>query len=729
MGRIDRKKVVKRHNPILTAIDYESPLTVGNGFFAYTFDITGMQSLGRYYARNRNPLCTMAEWGWHTTPFGTDKFACSFGEVEMTEYDFCGRKVAYAAEKKEGNEEVYEWLRHNPHRYSLAEVGLLYDGKEIMPEDIGSVRQELDLFEGTAESEFEVGKEACSVMTACGDEDCVGFSLRSQALKGGKIKVRIRLPYPGTKICGADWEAGDRHTTELLQQKENSVLLVHRMDRDACEIRIGWEGNGVRLERAGSHEFLLSSEEEILCFSLCFRNRRNNPSVYGKRSQDALLLSEELTVEEICMESRRRWGQFWQKGGMVDLEGTTDVRGMELERRIILSLYLTGLQCTGYMPPQETGLTCNSWYGKSHLEMHLWHAAYLPLWHRGELLERSIPWYTDILDKAKENAARNGYAGARWPKMVSCDGMESPSVIATLLIWQQPHILYMLELLYQEKKEQDENEAEAFLERMFGLVKETADFMADFAVENRENGEYDLLPPIIPAQERHAPQDTVNPAFEVEYWRFGLSIAVNWAKRKKEPHENYALWEKVGSHMAKPPVSGGLYIAHQHCPDTFLHYNTDHPSMLGALGLLPGEGVDCEVMKATLDRVLECWDFDSMWGWDFAMMAMTAVRLGCPELAVDLLLMDKPKNSYVASGNNYQKTSDKLPLYLPGNGSLLLAVPLMLEGIHAAGEDTEREKGRNRGQETRQGEKGGWPGFPGDGSWKIRYEDISGFPY
>lgn len=33
MDRIDRKKVVKRHNPVLTAIDYESPLTVGNVFF------------------------------------------------------------------------------------------------------------------------------------------------------------------------------------------------------------------------------------------------------------------------------------------------------------------------------------------------------------------------------------------------------------------------------------------------------------------------------------------------------------------------------------------------------------------------------------------------------------------------------------------------------------------------------------------------------------------------
>ncbi|ODR51397.1 hypothetical protein BEI59_14215 [Eisenbergiella tayi] len=33
-----------------------------------------------------------------------------------------------------------------------------------------------------------------------------------------------------------------------------------------------------------------------------------------------------------------------------------------------------------------------------------------------------------------------------------------------------------------------------------------------------------------------------------------------------------------------------LWKARQLCPDTFLHYNTDHPSMLGAMGLLPGDG-------------------------------------------------------------------------------------------------------------------------------------------
>jgi hypothetical protein len=53
--------------------------------------------------------------------------------------------------------------------------------------------------------------------------------------------------------------------------------------------------------------------------------------------------------------------------------------------------------------------------------------------------------------------------------------------------------------------------------------------------------------------------------------------------------------------------------------------------MLCALGMLPGSMVDKNVMAATLDRVLSSWDFDSMWGWDFPVMAMTAARLGSPK--------------------------------------------------------------------------------------------------
>src|SRR5207237_821739 len=63
------------------------------------------------------------------------------------------------------------------------------------------------------------------------------------------------------------------------------------------------------------------------------------------------------------------WKNFWLTGSAVDFSGSKDPRAKELERRIVLSQYLTAIQCSGSTPPQETGLTTNSWYGKFHLEM------------------------------------------------------------------------------------------------------------------------------------------------------------------------------------------------------------------------------------------------------------------------------------------------------------------------------------------------------------------------
>ena len=51
-------------------------------------------------------------------------------------------------------------------------------------------------------------------------------------------------------------------------------------------------------------------------------------------------------------------------------------------------MYLMAIQCAGSLPPQETGLTFNSWYGKFHLEMHWWHGVHFPLWGRAELFEK-----------------------------------------------------------------------------------------------------------------------------------------------------------------------------------------------------------------------------------------------------------------------------------------------------------------------------------------------------
>ena len=99
--------------------------------------------------------------------------------------------------------------------------------------------------------------------------------------------------------------------------------------------------------------------------------------------------------------------------------------------------------------------------------------------------------------------------------------MDCPSEIATLLVWQQPHILYMLELLYRTEKRPDE-----LLKEYWEVVFETAEFMVDFVVYDKEKDCYDLTAPLIPAQECHKPMDVKNPVYEVEYWRFGLQTAI-----------------------------------------------------------------------------------------------------------------------------------------------------------------------------------------------------------
>ncbi len=239
---------------------------------------------------------------------------------------------------------------------------------------------------------------------------------------------------------------------------------------------------------------------------------------------------------------------------------------------MILSQYLLTVNSMGSMPPQETGLTCNSWYGKMHLEMYFWHCAWAPLWNHAELLERSLDWFMEHLKEARDNAARNGYQGARWPKMVAGDALDSPSAIAPLLVWQQPHIIFMLELLRRQGKNRE------WMEKYWCLVEETAVFMADFAVYNTDSGYYELTSPVIPVQECHKPMETKNPAFELEYWRYGLRTAIAWAEELGKDYPD--LWRQEAEHMAPLTEENGLYMAHSHCPETFTRYHLDHPSML-----------------------------------------------------------------------------------------------------------------------------------------------------
>lgn len=86
---------------------------------------------------------------------------------------------------------------------------------------------------------------------------------------------------------------------------------------------------------------------------------------FDKERQEILDASKR--VREVMDRSEKGWINFWETGGMIRLNKSSDERAMELERRIILSQYLMAVNSSGSAPPQETGLTCNSWYGNSHI--------------------------------------------------------------------------------------------------------------------------------------------------------------------------------------------------------------------------------------------------------------------------------------------------------------------------------------------------------------------------
>ena len=353
------------------------------------------------------------------------------------------------------------------------------------------------------------------------------------------------------------------------------------------------------------------------------------------------------------------------------------------------------MQCTGKVPPQETGLTYNSWYGKPHLEMHWWHGVHFALWNRPELLEKSLPWYQKVFEKAKNIAKRQGFEGARWQKMVDADGNESPSSVGSFLIWQQPHFITYAELIYRAKPTRAT--LNLYSERVFA----TADFMASFAHYDSKTDRYVLGPGVIPAQERFKAMETFNPTYELAYWNWALKTAIAWKKKLNQTVPEK--WENVLVKLSPLPILDQVYLATESAKDSYTNpeFKTDHPSVLGTFGMLPETSLlDKKIMKNTFDLVWKTWTWDKTWGWDFPMTAMSAARLQMPEKAVDALFMNVTTNTYLKNGHNYQ--AERLTLYLPGNGGLLTAVAMMCAGWDGSTEEN--------------------PGFPKDGTWKIQSE-------
>lgn len=688
--KIDRHALVQRNNPRVTEFEELASLSVGNGNFAFTVDATGLQTFPESYAAGV-PLGTQSQWGWHSFP-DPENFQ---PEEALKAYDFGrGKEEFYSVEfKEEGRKKrATEWLRSNPHRLHLGNIGFeLTDksGEPVTESEIEEIDQELNLWEGIITSSFRVEGETVRVRTAVDPEnDRIAVEVESDLLSKARLKFNLRFSYPtgGHSDDASDRTVPEKHQTEIIAGNGENFLLKRTLDETVYFVRLQ-TSDAADLTEKEAHYFLLSPGKENRFSFVChFLPEEQN--------------DKELSADQVFEKSAGYWKDFWQSGGAVDFSGAADPRAGELERRVILSQYLMAIQSAGMYPPQETGLTYNSWFGKFHLEMHWWHAVHFALWNRIDLLERSMDWYAEVAPIAREIARRQGFDGLRWMKMTDPSGEEAPSNVGSFLIWQQPHYIYLTELLYRA------DPSEEILLKYGNLVEETAEFMASFADYEEENDRF-ILQGIIAAQETLRASETINPPFEVSYWHYGLSVAQKWRERLgKGRHPE---WDEIIDKLSPLASKDGLYLASEDALDTYenIRFTSDHPAVLGALGILPeNELMEPELMNNTLDWVLEHWNWDKTWGWDYPMTAMTAARLYQPEKAVDALLMDRRTNTYLINGHNYQ--DGRLRVYLPGNGGLLTAVAMMCAGWDGNKKDT--------------------PGFPDSGGWEIQWEDLMPMP-
>lgn len=387
------------------------------------------------------------------------------------------------------------------------------------------------------------------------------------------------------------------------------------------------------------------------------------------------------------------WKRHWMNGGAIDLSASKDVRWKELERRIVLSQYLMAAMSSGSWPSAENGLLgIDFWRGQFHMEMVWWHLAHYALWNRWSMAEEALGCYQRLTPAARQLASQLGYKGLQWPKSVGPEGRSAPWEGNQVLLWKQPHPIFLAELEYRLRPNR------ATLDKWADIIEGTATYMADYATKDEKTGIYSLKP-AMPPSELGVTQDDV---FDLAYWRWAFDKAQEWRQRMDKAR--VPLWDEARRSLAPLPVSNGVFMHSAEWTDSYSKRMKNHPDSIGVFGMLPPiDDVDQKTAHRTVLQVWSAWNWKSCWGWDFPWMAMAAARVGEPAMAVDALLKDAGnKNSYDIRGVNGG-------WYMPGNGGLLYAVAMM-----AAGWDG--------GPSTHA------PGFPADGSWTVKWEGLKKAP-
>ena len=218
------------------------------------------------------------------------------------------------------------------------------------------------------------------------DVDAVAFSLACD-LAGSPCPIALRLAFPyGSPygVTGADWAGPDSKHTTLVEMRADGdgVTFSRTLDGDAYRVDCTWTGAQLSLTRVTPHVFDIAPPQDapwpantpvgVTCLlspvapdgaGLRYPVGRDEPWMVAKAAAtESLLSTGPPSFDTVRALAAASWADYWTHGAFIAFEGRdSDADAMELERRIVLSLYLTRVHSTGAEPPAETGLLCNSW--------------------------------------------------------------------------------------------------------------------------------------------------------------------------------------------------------------------------------------------------------------------------------------------------------------------------------------------------------------------------------
>ncbi|OAG04836.1 uncharacterized protein CC84DRAFT_805309 [Paraphaeosphaeria sporulosa] len=698
-AQIDRKHVVSSFNILRTnLIDNDTtPLQIGNGNFAFNVDNTGMQTL--------LPFNTLSSWAWHndSLPSNGDLPSDYHGVARET----YGRQVYYDLPDP-SLKQATQWLIGNPNRINLGRIGLTYKGVKISPSQITQPKQVLDLWNGVITSTFQVdGKDVKISTQGDFDEDAVAFKIESSILESQDLGIELDFPYPPIHTTTYKYEvfAGVydfplNHTTTVATKNHEAgtASIKHQLQETSYFANLRWPANSAlnltRNEPEGSnsttaHRYTLkpSKKSSSISFTAHFSPDQRTPPLPS-------------TIQK---RNKLEWNRYWQEGGFVDLTASSNPNATELQRRIITSQYHVRVNSAAKdQSPQESGLMNNGWYGKFHMEMVIWHNAHWATWGKQKYFDNIFPGlYERLLPSSLARAKSMGWEGARWPKMTDpIYGINSPGDINGVLLWQQPHPMYLAQLAYQASP------TRKTLERWDQVVTETANYMASYAGLNASTGKYDLGPPSYGVTENTPPNSTRNLAYEIAYWRYGLDAARDWKRKlgQRIPEK----WTHVAANLAPPPQAGGLYAVYDGLNSSWWNdtkLTGDPRSLIMLQGMLPDTpAVDPKIALATADKVAQVWTDDKIRGWGRPVLAINSARIGNPERAMyHLTAYDYWKFDDAGFAIRGGDGGTPAP-FMPGNAGFLYAVAYVVGGW--------------------AGSKGDAPGVPKDRGWVVKHEGL-----